>query len=108
MNNVIQLDVRRAKLDELTNQNIAQGVELCLSAAFTAASMLTGQALPPVRCRISAKEGISEAMAQGFKKHRPEILEGILKALDTPEYRQLWRGSVDEVRQGLRELGEDV
>ena len=74
-NNVIHLDVRRAALDEVATQNIAQGVQLCLDAAFTN------------RGRISAKakEGISEAMRQGFKKHKREILEGVLKALDNPD-----------------------
>ena len=103
MNNVIQLDERRAKLDEITTRNITQVAELILSDAFAAAYGITGPVCPSAMCRISA-----DVIAQAFKKHRPEILEGILKALDTPKYRQLWRGSVDEVRQGLCDLDEPV
>ena len=56
MNNVIQLaDIRRAELDKIAAQHIANLVELCLH------------------------------LASGYKKNRPKALEAILKAFSCEE-----------------------
>ena len=104
--NVIQLYVRRAKLDEIADQNIAQGVQLCLSMnkSLTNQSNVI-QFADKKRAIITARAEVQFCLTivgwdmwADRPTARPKVLETILKYLDEPE----------RVRQALRELGEPV